>query len=476
MPPPYLPAYEYGQMPLTGPAGGMPPAGPAAEIPGYEYGYVPAATAGFPGAGSTGESTYRSRSGDADMVEQAVDDDLALFRIEGGKYSPQDKKRAAEDPAGLVRTASIIGKQEERLIDNDYWPFTITVSKEWMRFEEGKMGDYVLDWNDFTVYMHEVLRSIGRLRDLLSAGAPKYHPDMNDVQKRAFRPTGDTGKDATTKTAYRTWRASQAKYVGLVFDVAEKGRNIERARQSWWEAQGTLERTIADFKRLGEPTFEMDLKLSDLVLAFSILTITLATPAAAVATIAAGGDRMLDARKARETYDAKMKEFAAAVQNAHEDVKKGFRALREAEKTYLEYRAKHRQAHEDLKTARHDSRENAALVGEFTANRVDARGRGKILGQVRMPVMVADAWHALASFGPPARRKYLKLFRGFALIDRASVHDWSWKRNPYAEIAEIRRTWNRAKRLREAVLTEENIEMWVTGNRWWEEMLAKFNV
>jgi hypothetical protein len=443
----------------------MPPAGVAPEIPGYEYGYMPAATAAFPGAASTGESIYRSRSGEADIVEQPANDNLAPFRIEGGKYSPQEKQHAAEHPAGLIRTSSIIGKQEQKLIA--WAPWSIVVSKELMRFEGGKLGDFVLDWSDFTVYLDEVLRGIGRLRDLLSAGAPKFPPDMNDVQKRAFRPTGDTGKDSALKNAYRVWRDSQAKYVALVFDVAKKARDIEQARQYFWEAQGTLSRTIADLKRLGKPTFGLDLKLSDLGTAFGIVTLN---PAA----LAAGVDKVLEARKAREVYDAKMKEFAAAVQTADKKVKDEFEALRNAAKLYWDNHAKQRQASKDLERARNQSRENAAIVGEFTALRVEARGRAKILGEVRMPTMVADAWYVLASIGPSARKTLLKLLAGFALVDRASFHHMK-KNDPFSEIMEIRRTWNRAKSW-EPLLTEEEIKLWVTGNRWWEEMLAKFNV
>jgi hypothetical protein len=459
-----MPGYEFGYMPPVGMPGSLPPAGSAPETPGYEYGYMPAPSTPFPGAPFTGEPTPYRSSGEAETVEQAVNANLAPFRIEGGKYSPQEKQHAAEHPAGLIRTASVIGKQEQKLIERANW--TITVSKELMRFEQGKLGDFVLDWNDFTVYLDEVLRGIGRLRDLLSAGAPEFPTDMTAVQKQAFRPTGDTGQDATIKMAYRAWRESQAKYVGLVLDVAKKGRDIERARQYFWEAQGTLSRTIAEFKRLGKPTFGMDLKVSDLGIAFGILTLN---PAA----FAAGADRALEARKARQDYDAKMAELAAAVQTADQKVKDEFEALRNGEKAYWDNHAKRRQASMDRERARKLSRENAALVGQSTAVRVDARGRGKILGEVRMPVMVADAWHALASFGPPARKMLSKLRGGRALVDRASFH---FARHPtLEEIDQIRRAWNGADAW-EPILNKEEVAEWVAVNKLWEEMLAKFNV
>src|SRR5262245_6052257 len=77
------------------------------------------------------------------------------YRIEGGKYSPQEKRDAAQRPDGLVLTASVVGKQERKL--SSLAPAPISVRKELMRFEAGRLGEFVSDYNDFTQYFEEVL-------------------------------------------------------------------------------------------------------------------------------------------------------------------------------------------------------------------------------------------------------------------------------------------------------------------------------
>lgn len=399
---------------------------------------------------------------------EPAEDNMEPYRIEGGKYAPDKKRREAEHPSGLIRTASVIGKEEQKLIDRG--PAAIYVSKELMRFEAGKLGDAVLDWNDFTVYIDEVLRCIGRLRDLLSAGAPQWPADMTKLQQRVLRPTDDTTSSAPIKVAYRSWRKSQAKYVGLVREVAAKRRAVELARQAFWEAKGALSRTIARSKSLGKPTYDFELGLSDIGTAFGILTLN---PAA----LAAGVDKVLEARKARETYDAKMKEFAAAIQTANQQVKDEFEALRNAGKKYWEENTTLRATRQKLEVTRKLSREDAALVGQSIANRAGAGNVPKLLGEVRMPLLVADAYFALASIGPLARKKLYNVLAARAVIERASFHDEKWIRDRYEwqDITQIRGAWKRAKTW-EPVLAKEDVDEWVAINKLWEETLQKFNV
>jgi len=423
----------------------------------------------------------RPRSADTDATNEdafpswqrePVEDNLEPYRIEGGKYTPQEKQHAAEHRAGLIRTSSIIGKQEQKLTRLS--PAPISVAKELMRFEGGTLGQYVFDWNDFTVYLDELLHGIGRLRDLLSAGAPQSPSDMTAVQKRALRPTDDTWATGGIKVAYEVWRKSQANYAttgkgglpsGLVFEFAEKRRAVELARQNFWEVRGSLSRTIAGLKHLDKPKYEgLELKLSDIA--------SMTNPWSALAT---GVDKMLDARKARDAYDAKIKEFAAAVQVGNDKLKDEFETLRNAGSIFWDKNLAHRKAGQDLEEARIQSRKDAALVGQSTAGHSETRD--KILAEVRMPELVADAWHALASIGPPARTKLLNILAQLALVDRASFKFPQWTKDPLGleDITQLRLAWNRAKSW-EPILTKEDIADWVAENKSWEEALAKFNV
>jgi hypothetical protein len=65
--------------------------------------------------------------------------------------------------------------------------------------DAAKLGEWVGRYNDFSHYFEEVLRAIGRLRDLLSAGSPEGPNDLTPVQKQAFRPTDDTAASVTKK-------------------------------------------------------------------------------------------------------------------------------------------------------------------------------------------------------------------------------------------------------------------------------------
>jgi hypothetical protein len=414
----------------------------------------------------------QQNAGLAGTLQRQPSPDLEPYQIEGGEYPPKMKQYAAEDPAGLIRTSSIIGKQEQKLTAAA--PLPISVSKEMTRFEGGSLGTFVIDWNDFTQYMYEVLHNIGRLRDLLSAGAPEAPTDMTAAQKRALRPTDDTTATAGIKVAYRDWRKSQARYAtaaggsprGLVFEVAEKHRAAEFARQAFWEAKGALSRTIAAAKRLAKPGFDLDLKFADLL--------SLADP---YAFIAMGVDKLLEARKARETYDKKMQEFQNAIKDADQTIQDDFEAFKNATNAYWEKETQYLTANDELEQARIQSREDAALVGQWTADRSGARGRGKDLGEVRMPELVADAWHALATIGPAARKKLLKVLGGRAVVERASTIYDKWRNDPLAleDITQIRLAWQRAQSW-EPVLTKEDVEEWIAMNNLWEETLGKFDV
>jgi hypothetical protein len=184
---------------------------------------------------------------------------------------------------------------------------------------------------------------------------------------------------------------------------------------------------------------------------------------------------MVAARKARQDYDAKMDKFAAAVQGASDEVKDDFEAFRNAGSIYWDKYAAYQKGRQDLDQERIASRKGAALVGQLTAGRSESRG--KILAELRMPELVADAWYALASIGPPARKKLLNVLAGRAVVEKASIKYDKWRNDPLKleDITHIRLAWQRAKSW-EPVLTKEDIADWVAENKLWEETLGKFDV
>ncbi|MGH2562043.1 MAG: hypothetical protein ACRDJH_23540, partial [Thermomicrobiales bacterium] len=328
----------------------------------------------------------------------------------------------------------------------------------------------------FTQYFDVVLRGIGRLRDLLSAGAPEYPDDMTAAQKRALRPTDDTQSSVVKKGAYRDWRKMQAEYAtthatdkgdepaGLVFEVARTGRDFDLARQDFWQAKGALSRTLAAAKGLDKPQLDvLELKLSDLL--------SLANPWTAVA---AGVDKVLDARTKRKEYDAKMKQFADAIKNTNDALRDEFERFKGAGATYWTKLADHRKAVAGRDHARIESRQRAGLLGQAIAGH--AESRSPVLAEVRMPALVADAWHALATIGPPARAKLAEVLAGEGVVVRASKKDWGWRDNdPFQDITQIRHAWQKALSWKD-VLTKDEVDNWVYLDKLWEETLKKFNV
>ena len=409
--------------------------------------------------------------------QQAVDP--ALFQIEGGQYSPQEKKYAAQHRAGLVLTTSVIGKQEQKV--SSHAPAPIFVSKELMRFEAGRLGEFVSDYNDFTQYFDEVLHAIGRLRDLLSTGAPEAPTEMTPAQRRALRPTDNTQPSLLKKEVYQRWRTTQAEYAtkgdlpsGFVFDVVQIGREVERARQEFWEAKGLLSQTIAEGKRLDKPKYEaLELKITDAV---SIVEASAGGPVgAAVAVGSFLVDQLQGAVQRRHEYDAKMQEFGNAVKDTNEKLINHFEALKGAGATYWAKLTEHRTAIQKRDNKRIGSRMEAAHLGQAIAD--PSESRDPALAEVRMPVLVADAWHALASIGPSALMKLSKVLAGNGVVVRASKRDWGWRDDPMglADITQIRLAWQRAQSW-ELVLTRQEVEEWVAMNKLWEETFLKFNV
>jgi hypothetical protein len=295
---------------------------------------------------------------------------------------------------------------------------------------------------------------------------------MTAKQQRALRPTDDTAPSVVKKQSYRDWREAQAEYAttdkgglpsGLVFDVAQTGRDFELSRQEYWQAKGRLSRAIKRAKGLSKPQLDaLELKLSDVA--------SLITPWGAIAT---GVDKVMEASKKRKEYDTKMGAFEAAIKTAGDEVRDDLEALKGTGATYWTKLAEHHKAIAKRDDARVESRQRAGLLGQSVAD--PSETRSPVLAEVRMPFLVADAWHALAAIGPSALRQLTKVLAARGVVERASTRDESWRSNPVSDIGWIRRAWQMADSWKE-VLTKEEVEEWVAMNKVWEETLTKFNV
>lgn len=421
-------------------------------------------------------------SDNAEATFQALAEDVGDYEIAGGKYTAAEKERAAKHPAGLILTASVVGRMEQRLTMRA--PYSLSVDKEWIRFGSGRLGEFVDDYNDFTYYFGEVLTGIGRLQDLLSAGAPEIPDFMTSRQKQALRPTTDKPEDAEKKTLYRDWRAEQAKYAnadggvlrGLVFQVSDTAHKFERDRETFWQATGDLRQAIAEAKRLAKnkPAYEaLDLKLSDaLSLAAAIAE---GGPMAPLTVAAYAVDAVINAREKRKEYDKKMNEFWEIARAVEPRLQDRHEKVRNAQDAYWDAVLAHAQAVRDRDKARVEARQRAALLGQKLAPA--GEGRSEVLAEIRMPILVADAWRALAIIGPPARAKLRKTLAGRDVVEQASLKDLSWRgqQNPFADITLIRRAWQRALSW-EPVLTSDAIQDWQSVDKLWDEVYNKFNV
>jgi hypothetical protein len=389
--------------------------------------------------------------------------ELEKYRIRGGKYSAREKRHAVEDPAGLMLTAPVEGRLERRLAGRE--PGPLHVSKEMMRFEGGKLGDFVGAFNEFTDYLGEVLHAIGRLQDLLSAGAPETPLDMTAAQERALRPTDNTRETAEKKAAYREWRAQQADYAtdagglrsGKVFEVTRARREFDRERQEYWHAHAELARSIEKYRSTDKPTYDaLDLKLSDLA-----------------GLLGSGGvDQVLGARQRRKEYDTKMEEFEKALSTTAAEVRDNFQRLRSIQSGYWDRYLDLLSAMSVKDKSRVESRQRAALLGQHLAPAGEKRNR--VLSGIRMPVYVADAWHALAVIGPVAREKMLKALSKRDVVDRAAFHHRRGNDTGFEDIYKIINALKQAESW-EPVLTREEIEEWVGMDKLWDAVFMEFN-
>lgn len=408
------------------------------------------------------------------VSEPRVYEMIEPYVIRGGLYGPREKAYHAEHRAGLIRTSSVVGKQERNLAGRA--PYTLSIGKEITRFEAGEMGKWVTEYNAFTHYFEEVLRSIGRLRDLLSAGAPEAPTDLTPVQKHALRPTDDTNPSGDKKDKYKQWRDAQDRYAterqgeligGFVFEVTTTGRNFDFARQAFWQAQGRLARSVAEGKRLKTPQLEgIDVSLADLAGVVSAGS----GPGAVIAGLGILVDWALEARKHRKEYDAKMKQLEQMVKTAKGAIADDFEAFKGAGEKYWAHYSNHSMSIWERDKARGEARQAAARLGQELAPSSETRGR--VLAAIRMPALVSDAWRSLAIIGPTALKKLSSVLVARPLIEKAKFH---YPPRPLTEMDDIIKAYNRANSWK-GVLTKEEVDEWKATNMLWVETFNTFNV
>ena len=97
-----------------------------------------------------------------------------------------------------------------------------------------------------------------------------------------------------------------------------------------------------------------------------------------------------------------------------------------------------------------------------------------------MPILVSDAWRALAIIGPPALKKLTSVLAAGVpggLLEKANFHYRNSKPDPFGveDITNIIKAYQRAVSWK-SVLTREEVEEWIGINKLWDETFNKFNV
>jgi hypothetical protein len=394
---------------------------------------------------------------------------LAPFEIRGGLYSPQWRKRElAAD--GIILTANRVGKEEKRLASKS--PFPIKITKEIAQLEGGRFNRWVQKYNAFTIYFEEVLRQIGRLRDLLSVGAPGEPKAMSDPQRASVYRKPGMQIDRDKKDAYRQWRvapdSAQKNYLQTVSALARAYSEVDRQRGLYWEALAEFEKTIMQAKGLKKPVFEDAFpSLADL-----IGTMTGSAKAGAASGAAIMVDWYLEVRKMRQDYDEKLRRFLDDFKMIKDAKAYDLMKIDRAGNDYWQSFSDRGVAAKQLEQWRSETRQKAALFGE-------ALGSNKLYdtvkAQLRMPPLVSDAWYALAKLGPEARSHYDKVMKERDFLQWAMPRYKKRRDFGFEDIDEVfiafRRTfsWNE-------VLTNEAIAGWKAKDELWEKMWKNFNV
>ncbi|MEO6218689.1 MAG: hypothetical protein ABIO86_21865 [Sphingomonas sp.] len=393
------------------------------------------------------------------------------FRIRGGLYSAPEKKKAAEDRKGLILTTSVVGAQEQKLAQTA--PSPIEIGKELTLWEDHKLGIWVSKYNRFTYYFGETLRAIGRLRDLLSAGASEAPQTLTALQKRSLRPTDDRYESVEKKQQFSAWRTAHQSYRTAMGNVAEALYQLELRRREFWTARGNLLVALADAKQLTKPEFEaLDIGLGDLV----SVAASGSVPAAAATVLAKMGDLLINAKKNREEYDQKIAAFKAKVKITNSNIKTKLEEVDTAGSRYWKAREATFTAIKAQEDKRMAAREHDGLFGQKLAKGVS---NNRSLSEIRMPIMITGAWWDLAFAGLRAKRLAVEnltyLQNNGALFDKATFLFDRPKPNStaYDDIREISRAAKILKGAR-VVLSDEEVAEWLAMNNEWDKFFVDF--
>lgn len=392
------------------------------------------------------------------------------FRIRGGLYSAVQKK-AAQARNGLILTTSVQGPQEIKLIGMA--PPPIEIGKELTLWENRKIGIWVSKYNRFTHYYGETLRAIGRLRDLLSAGARESPTELSARQKHALRPTDDTYASRDKTPAFTLWRDTSKAYRTAMGDVAKALYELEIQRREFWAARSNLLVAVGDAKQLTKPEFEaLDVGLGDLV---SIAT-SGSVPGAVITTFALLGDMLLDAKEKRAEYDRKILAFKAKVRISNENVTAKLAQVGTAGETFWLKRGAVLAAVKKREELRQKVREHSANFARQLSKGVSGNAA---LAEIRMPLLITTAWWDLGFAGLHAKRLAVEnldyLRANGDLFDRATFIFDRPKQNSTAH-EDIRKVSRAAKDLQAArkVLHDDEVSEWVAMNNLWDQFFVNY--
>jgi hypothetical protein len=364
---------------------------------------------------------------------------LAPFQVRGGLYLPGQKK-AELSQSGIILTSNKVGKEEGKLAIRA--PAPITINKELSRLEDHRFDRWVAKYNEFTIYFEEVLRAIGRLRDILSVGAPEEPTNMTDLQRASVWRKPGTQTKEDKKTKYRLWRvapeSAQAKFLATASALPGTYRLVDESRQAYWRALSRFERTIKEARRLKKPEFEdVFPSLADLV-----GTMTGSAKAGAASVFAIGIDWYLEVRKRRKEYDEKLRIFKERAKTLKDIRTDDFEVLEKAAADYWRQFTERDMRLGLLNYLRSESRQKAAHFGEALGN---PNAPDSVKAQLRMAPLVSDAWTVLAVMGPKALTSL-----NSTLKERAFMH-WAKRRyqrgpDPYGaeEITKVLLAFDRA--------------------------------
>jgi hypothetical protein len=405
-------------------------------------------------------------------------DPLDAFRIRGGLYSATEKTSVLKDPKGFLLTADVVmGKEERRIIPKG--PTAIAIGRTLTRFEDGKLGDFIENYNAFTLYSDDILHAIGRLRDLLSVGAPEAPHELTRAQVRSLQRTNDAAPTVDKKSYYGQWRLAQEAYIKSIYKVVNSSLQAGYQRAQYWGAQEKFRETLS--KKLDKPTFDaIDFKLSDLhglATAGPVVGTSMSVVGSVgIAGLVLLGDLIIDARKKRQEYDAQMRRFEEQLKRAKAEATTDYFNMRNFGKAYWDLVEQHAADLKDREERRKWARFSTALLGQKLAVGVKDSQKA-LLAEIRMPEMVSDAWHTLAVVGPHARSKLSKALAAAPVVSRAMFHYQKSRPDPFEneDITRVVNAWRTANRWK-AILTKEEVQEWIAMEKLWIEFFNKFNV